>query len=386
MTKMNVEQSILIPDTKEGSVSNGRQPQQMLHADKVVRMSSAQALGKATLSKDAVRRPRLELQRTTAPLAAGIAQPRNAAVPKAPAFSVSTPRPSSADAFASTGRAARACSAEPRRAVSTSPRRFRTGPQLPATATITGVQCTRHSLEAGELHFAGAAPDLTQPHMLQQLLGSVGATSGTVEKLTGFQGGLNSGIWILHEASNIDSPPQDWILKVVTATKKASNLPTEAQNILRLANEHPGMLSDPLLAFPTAILSCVGVARAKTHDLLVMRKARGERLCEVFARKLHSGQRSECWRIIEKVGVATASIHWRYANMQHGDLQPANIFWDESSGHITVLDIGGMGIATCDDDVQHFARALHLLATSYGSDFERDGMAAFQRGYHASCH
>lgn len=253
-------------------------------------------------------------------------------------------------------------------------------------ATGTCVQSTRHSLEAGDLHFAGSTPDLTQPHMLLQLLGSVGATSGTVEKLTGFQGGLNNGIWILHEAGSADRPPQDWILKVVTAAKKASNLPTEAQNLLRLANEHPGILSDPLLAFPTAILSCIGNARGKTHDLLVMRRARGERLCEVFARKWHTGQRSECWRIIEKVGAATASIHMRYANMQHGDLQPANIFWDESSGCITVLDVGGMGIATCDDDEQYFTRALHLLATSYGSDFERDGIAAFKRGYLACCH
>jgi len=387
MTKINVEQLFLMPDTKENASSNGCQPQQMLQADKVMRLSTSQQLGVATLANDAVRRTRVELQRTPAAVATGDAHPRNAVMPKTTAFSVSTPRQSNTDSFASAGKAARACSVEPRRVVSTSPRRrCRTGPQIPVAATVTGVQSTRHHLDAGEVYFTGATPDLTQPHMLEQLLGSVGATSGTVEKLTGFQGGLNNGIWILHEASSTDRPPQDWVLKVVTATKKASSLPTEAQNLLRLASEHPGMLSDPLLAFPKAILSCVGVARGKKHDVLVMRKARGERLCEVFARKWHAGQRGVCWRIIEKVGVATASIHRRYANMQHGDLQPANIFWDESSDSITVLDVGGMGIATCDDDVQHFTQALLLLATSYGSDFERDGIIAFQRGYHAGCH
>jgi len=155
---------------------------------------------------------------------------------------------------------------------------------------------------------------------------------------------------------------------------------------LKIVNQHPGILSDPLLAFPTAVFSCVSAARGKTHDLLVMRRAHGERLCEVFAKKWHAGQCNDCWRIIERVGAATAAIHRRYANMQHGDLQPANIFWDASTGSVTIIDVGGMGIATTDDDMQHFARALHLLAASYGSQFEAHGIAAFQRGYRTSCH
>lgn len=255
-----------------------------------------------------------------------------------------------------------------------------------ATTAFTRMPSPSDSLEAGELRFTGnSAPDPAQPQAMQSLLGSLGACSGTVEKLAGFQGGLNDGVWLLQATGRPGKPPQDWILKVVTATRKASSLPTEAQNLMRIANQHPGILSDPLLAFPTAIFSCVSTARGKTHDLLVMRKARGERLCEVLAMKWHSGQRNDCWRIIERVGAATAAIHQRYANMQHGDLQPANIFWDESTGSITIIDVGGMGITTTDNDVQHFAHALCLLATSYGSQFEAHGIAAFQRGYHTSC-
>merc|ERR1712062_436842 len=125
------------------------------------------------------------------------------------------------------------------------------------------------------------------------------------------------------------------------------------------------MLSDPLLAFPTAIFRCVSTAMSKTHDLLVMRKARGERLCEVFARKWHSGQRDDCQEIIKKVGAAAAAIHGRYANMQHGDLQPANIFWEESTGCITFIDVSGMRIRY-NNDIQHFTCALRLLAQAYG--------------------
>jgi len=259
--------------------------------------------------------------------------------------------------------------------------------KIAARACASMLNC-KHSLEAGELHFMGSAPDLTQPQLLQAILDRLGACSGTVEKLAGFQGGLNDGVWLLQESGRKGGgpPQQDWILKLVTATKKASCLPTEAQNLARIASQHPSTLSDPLLAFPTAIFSCISKGRGKTHDLLVMRKARGERLCEVFARKWHSGQRSDCWRIIERVGAATAAVHRQYANLQHGDLQPANIFWDDGVGSVTIIDVGGMGIATTDDDAQHFARALRLLATSYGSEFETQGIAAFQRGYCTSCH
>jgi len=267
-----------------------------------------------------------------------------------------------------------------------SPQHSSAEPRTTAAMAFTSMLNPGHSLEAGELHFTESAPDLTQPQLLQPILDSLGACSGTVEKLSGFQGGLNDGIWLLQEAGRPGKPARDWIMKLVTATRKASCLPTEAQNLSRIASQHPGMLTDPLLAFPTAIFSCISTVRGKTHDLLVMRKARGERLCEVFARKWHSCQSTDCWRIIERVGAATAAIHREYANIQHGDLQPANIFWDDSTSSVTIIDVGGIGIATTDDDVQHFARALRLLATSYGSEFEAQGIAAFQNGSRTSCH
>lgn len=255
--------------------------------------------------------------------------------------------------------------------------------ELPRTeAPLTGAPCPR-ILEAGELRFAGATPDPAQPQALRQVLGSIGANSGTVEKLAGFQGGLNDGVWVLHEASCTADPPRGWIMKLVKATRTVPTLPTEAQNLLRIAQEHPAMLSDPLLAFPTAILSCVNRAGGRSHDLLIMPRARGERLCDLLANKWHSGQHTDCWRIIEKVGAAAAELHARYANVQHGDFQPANVFWDESTGRVTLIDVGGMGMATCNSDVQHFTRNIGILATVYGSLFEADGIAAFHRGYQA---
>jgi len=227
----------------------------------------------------------------------------------------------------------------------------------------------------------GTTPDPAQPEALRQVLGSIGANSGTVEKLAGFQGGLNDGVWALQEGSYSASPAREWIMKLVKATRTVSTLPTEAQNILRIARENPAMLSDPLLAFPTAILGCVNETGGRTHDLLIMPRARGERLCEVLAKRWHSGQHSDCWRIIEKVGAAAAELHMRYANVQHGDFQPGNVFWDESTSCVTLIDVGGIGIATCDGDVQHFTRSMAMFATAYGSLFDVDGVAAFHRGY-----
>jgi len=256
--------------------------------------------------------------------------------------------------------------------------------QRKAEVAHTAAPCPRRILEAGELRFVGTAPDPAQPQTLRQVLASIGANSGTVEKLAGFQGGLNDGVWALREASCTGSRPREWIIKLVKAIRTVSTLPTEAQNLLRIAHENPAMLSDPLLAFPTAILSCVDGTGVRTHDLLIMRRAPGERLCEVLARKWHSGQHRDCWMIIEKVGVAAAEFHARYANVQHGDFQPANVFWDESTSCVTLIDVGGMGIATCDGDVQHFTQSMGILATAYGSLFKVDGIAAFHRGYQTS--
>lgn len=228
----------------------------------------------------------------------------------------------------------------------------------------------------------GAGPcDLLRPHVLRQLMFKLGASAdATVEKLTGFQGGLNEGIWILSDPASIQKPRVDFVLKLVQGTRTIAALPTEAENLTKLASEHPSITSDPALAFPMMILGCLGTG-GKTHDLIIMHRAPGERLTEVLARKWHAGQQSDLWKLFWKVGSRTAAFHARYPNKQHGDLQPGNIFWDEGTGRVSFIDVGGMGMVTVDGDVAHFTNALHALSTFYGPKFKEESIRAFNEGY-----
>merc|ERR1740120_568334 len=70
-----------------------------------------------------------------------------------------------------------------------------------------------------------------------------------------------------------------------------------------------------------------------------------------------------------------------YGNAQHGDFQPSNIFWDEESGQLALIDVGGMGIPTTESDVDHFSKAMRLPAESYGMQFAADAVRHFQQGY-----
>jgi len=240
------------------------------------------------------------------------------------------------------------------------------------------------TLHAGNLELADGVFDPLQPEITEQLIEKLGVGDGaTVQKLPGFQGGLNEGVWTLTEAPCVDGSSQDWIMKLVRGKRLVPALPTEAENLDRLASEHPGIGADALLAFPIRTLGCLGPS-GKTHDLIVMRKAPGERLAEVICQKWYAGQPEEIWGVIQSVGAATAEFHARYSNTQHGDLQPSNIFWDQASRQVTFIDVGGMGVPTERGDVDHFTHAVHLLKQAYGEDFEAKCLRAFQSGYFPS--
>ena len=59
--------------------------------------------------------------------------------------------------------------------------------------------------------------------------------------------------------------------------------------------------------------------------------------------------------ILTRLGGFLRRFHKRYAAggelLEHGDVQPSNIFFEESSGKFTLIDIGGMGQKTAESDV-----------------------------------
>lgn len=210
----------------------------------------------------------------------------------------------------------------------------------------------------------------------EQLVEHLGLQSDcSIEDFQGFRGGLNDGVWFVVQ------PGLELVLKLVRCYRVCPTVLTEAENFMKLSREYPSALSDQRLSFPLKMFSCFGPDGAKRHDLIVMRKVRGERLAEMIARKWYGNQVPSLHRCFERVGASLSEFHARYANLQHGDLQPSNIFYDEESDEPSFIDIGGMGVPTIDSDLEHMATSMRLLGDCYSHQLVADCLAHFERGY-----
>lgn len=194
-----------------------------------------------------------------------------------------------------------------------------------------------------------------------------------IEKLQGRHGGLNMGIWIVQDAS------RRLVLKLVTCTR-FMGFPTEAERLLHLAQTIPEVIQDRDLAFPIGIFKVVSSDQS-ARNLIVMEKVGGEALADIIAQKSRSGRGHEVKTCLRKFGVFLAKFHSRYG-LQHGDCQPANIFFDQASDRFSLIDVAEMGNAMLkEDDVQHFVGSMRKLTSKYGSHVCEDNLAHFERGY-----
>jgi len=250
-------------------------------------------------------------------------------------------------------------------------------PRQVSIATKTATAVIAQALEVVELHMAFDRFNPASPLVRQQLLGKLGLpTNAAINEMQGFKGGLNEGIWFISM-----SGAMDLVLKLVRCNRIANNVLTEAENFTKIARQHSSMYTDPVVAFPLKIFSCLDRAGNKRNDLIVMPKVRGERLAEWIARKFYNKQVPLMMQVFERVGGKLAEFHSRYGNAQHGDFQPSNIFYDEERGDIRFIDIGGMDVPTTETDVQHFVRSLELLAETYGKQLVHQGRRSFEQGY-----
>jgi len=249
-----------------------------------------------------------------------------------------------------------------------------------AAACAPSSASDRGSVLVADLRIDAGSFDPTESPLRLQILSRLGFTSSaTLEKMTGFSGGLNQGIWFV--SGSRSGSYEELVLKLVRCSRIAPNVPTEAENLQKLRVEHPKLVKESLVAFPVKILSVADANGCKCNDLIVMRKVSGERLAELFCRKYYEKQEEHLFQICEEIGRLLADFHRRYDNMQHGDFQPSNVFYDEASDTIAFIDIGGMGIPTVDDDVSHFRQAMNLLANAYGPTLHANCIEAFDRGY-----
>lgn len=259
---------------------------------------------------------------------------------------------------------------------STDPRQIRVR-SAAASCTPSGA---RGILELAELQLGVEPFNPSRASVRSQLLAKLGLPStATVKEMQGFRGGLNEGVWFV--SCSTAAGMEEYVLKLVRCNRIAHNILTEAENLVRISREHPRTMCDPAVAFPFKIFSCLGVGGAKKNDLIVMRKVRGERLAEWIARKWYGKQTPQLLQTFEALGAKLAEFHAHYGNVQHGDFQPSNVFYDEERDQICFIDVGGMGVPTMETDAEHFRKSLGLLAETYGPQLAVDGCQRFDQGY-----
>eukprot|EP00927_Polykrikos_kofoidii_P029598 TRINITY_DN25580_c0_g1_i2.p1 TRINITY_DN25580_c0_g1~~TRINITY_DN25580_c0_g1_i2.p1 ORF type:complete len:1125 (-),score=174.58 TRINITY_DN25580_c0_g1_i2:188-3562(-) len=243
------------------------------------------------------------------------------------------------------------------------------------------------TLEEDEVDIGMGPFDPSSPSLRSQLVSKLGlGQRTTIEEMQGFHGGLNEGVWYLDDPdrSSSSSGPKTIVLKLVRCHRIASAVLTEAENFLKFSRQYPGIVNDPTVAFPCKILYVMSNGTRK-HDLICMRKVRGERMAELIATKWYGKQVDKLMQIFETLGRKLREFHHRYGNHQHGDFQPSNIFYDEETDECYFIDIGGVGVPTTDTDVEHFNKSLWLLADSYGHKLAQDGQRHFEKGFNSAC-
>lgn len=214
-----------------------------------------------------------------------------------------------------------------------------------------------------------------QPSLRVRLLTALGAKpSAVIEAAQGFAGGLNAGIWFVKGCG------EDTVLKLVKFDPRTPSELVEADTLVRLRRDHPAITSDASVSFPYKILHIIGTGGVRRYDLIAMQRAPGQALALTIADKWYSNREDELMRIFERVGACLSQFHKRYGGKQHGDYHPQNIFYDDVTGAITCIDLGGMGGITDCSDRERLAKSVVQLAACYGPKLE-EAIRYFERGY-----
>lgn len=175
------------------------------------------------------------------------------------------------------------------------------------------------------------------------------------------------------------------VLKLVRNLNFAIGLPTETERFVKLAAEHPTIINDPALTFPIKIFNLKSPIPGASCDLIVMRRAMGERVSDVVSLHWARGQKAQIMSIWERSGAFLKDFHIRYGNKQHCDFQASNLFYDEASGKFTMVDLADIGqqAIITEKDTDHFIGGLKILAKSFGQQFFQDSQRHFMVGYNS---
>eukprot|EP00931_Biecheleriopsis_adriatica_P024299 TRINITY_DN1517_c0_g2_i1.p1 TRINITY_DN1517_c0_g2~~TRINITY_DN1517_c0_g2_i1.p1 ORF type:complete len:357 (+),score=80.25 TRINITY_DN1517_c0_g2_i1:66-1136(+) len=236
---------------------------------------------------------------------------------------------------------------------------------------------SRAPFEVCDLQIGSLAFDPRQPLLQAKLIACLGADpASNIEAKKGFSGGLNEGVWFLQGGC------EEIVLKLVKFDPLAPVQLVEEKQFTKLFKELPNIVEDTALAFPFKVLRLLGPGNVRRYDLIAMKKAAGKSLDEIIHQKFRKGLQADLMNIFEKVGEELATFHQRYDGRQHCDAGTQNIFYDEESDHVTLIDLGGMGNKTSKNDVERLCHVIRRLSQcpAYGPELE-GGVHHFNAGY-----
>jgi len=209
-----------------------------------------------------------------------------------------------------------------------------------------------------------------KPLILEVLGASPQATMQRMEKT---HGGLNQGLWTVRDSS------QEFVVKMVTCTR-FMGLPTEAESFASLSMRAPKLAQDPSISFPVKIFHC-RCSDGQLKDLIVMRRFGGTSLADLIHSRLAAGRTWELGQELQAFGKFLAEFHERH-QMQHGDLQPANVIYDERSRQFSLIDVAEMGNPRIKEtDAEHFVSGLRVMTKRHGPRAFEDCRKRFEVGF-----
>jgi hypothetical protein len=225
--------------------------------------------------------------------------------------------------------------------------------------------------------------DPAQPELKAKLLAGLGfAEPVAIQKMDwDEQGAFNEGIWSLSDCFSTGV-----ILKLVPHERARPHSLTDTEKYTKLQKMIPNILGEFSLSFPVKIFELQSKAGGSCKDLIVMRRAMGLQITQHLYHKFHGGAIPLLLDMFKQFGVHMSTIHRVYRDMQHGDCQPSNVFYDDSTGIFTLIDVADFGYGPYmaeggENDVEHFISGLKQLSQFYGEGLISECVREFRAGY-----
>lgn len=237
------------------------------------------------------------------------------------------------------------------------------------------------TLLSEKVNVEGNAFDPAHPQLRSVLLEKLGfAETALIQKLEGDQGAFNEGVWTM-----TDTHTAGVVLKLVPHHRLQPWRATDAERYENIQKWCPKITQEYSLCYPLKIFELQS-SNGTCKDLLVMRRAQGAQMTHHLFHKFHSGSLSTLANIFKDFGTFLSVIHRVYRGAQHGDCHPSNVFYDEVSGHFTLIDVADFGFGPFlaeggENDVERFVAALKTLTQWYGEEVIANCETHFRAGY-----